>query len=45
VITLKESIGGKAQIVDCRESLGIGEGGGLAQREPISESETFEVVV
>jgi len=35
---LKESIGRDAQIVDCRESMGIGEGGGLAQRGTISES-------
>ena len=44
MIALKESIGRDAQIVDCRESMGIGEGGGLAQRGTISESETFEVV-
>ncbi len=41
---MKESIGREAQIVDCRESMGIGEGGGLAQRGTISESEAFEVV-
>lgn len=41
---LQDSIGRDVQIVDCRESMGIGEGGGLAQRGTISESESFEVV-
>jgi len=39
-----EVFGRKIQIVDCREAMGIGEGGGLAQRGTISESEAFEVV-
>lgn len=30
--------------MDCREAQGIGEGGGLAQRGTISESERFDVV-
>lgn len=41
---MQDSIGRDVQIVDCRESMGIGEGGGLAQRGTISESESFEVV-
>ncbi|MCQ5376645.1 MAG: methyl-coenzyme M reductase I operon protein C [Candidatus Methanomethylicia archaeon] len=41
---MQDSIGRDCQIVDCRESMGIGEGGGLAQRGTISESERFEVV-
>ncbi|NHV61062.1 MAG: methyl-coenzyme M reductase I operon protein C [Candidatus Verstraetearchaeota archaeon] len=41
---LDEAIGRSSQIVDCREAQGIGEGGGLAQRGTISESERFDVV-
>jgi methyl-coenzyme M reductase subunit C len=41
---LPESIGRDCQIVDCREAQGLGEGGGLAQRGTISESESFDVV-
>ncbi|MGQ9759783.1 MAG: methyl-coenzyme M reductase I operon protein C [Candidatus Methanomethylicaceae archaeon] len=41
---MREKIGRSTQIVDCREAQGIGEGGGLAQRGTISESEFFDVV-
>lgn len=41
---MDEAIGRSSQIVDCREAQGIGEGGGLAQRGTISESERFDVV-
>jgi methyl-coenzyme M reductase subunit C len=41
---LKEALGRDVQIVDCREAQGLGEGGGMAQRGTISESEAFEVV-
>jgi len=41
---LQDQFGRNAQIVDCREAQGLGEGGGLAQRGTISESEKFEVV-
>ncbi|MCX8181964.1 MAG: methyl-coenzyme M reductase I operon protein C [Candidatus Methanomethyliaceae archaeon] len=41
---MEETIGRSSQIVDCREAQGIGEGGGLAQRGTISESERFDVV-
>ena len=41
---MQDSIGRSAQIVDCRESMGVGEGGSLAQRGTISESEQFDVV-
>ncbi|MCQ5340132.1 MAG: methyl-coenzyme M reductase I operon protein C [Candidatus Methanomethylicia archaeon] len=37
-------IGRSAQIIDCRETQGIGEGGGLAQRGTISETERFDVI-
>ncbi|MCC6013295.1 MAG: methyl-coenzyme M reductase I operon protein C [Candidatus Verstraetearchaeota archaeon] len=37
-------IGRSAQIIDCRETQGIGEGGGLAQRGTISETEHFDVI-
>jgi len=41
---LDDAIGRSSQIIDCREAQGIGEGGGLAQRGTISESERFDVV-
>lgn len=41
---MSQIIGRSTQIVDCREAQGIGEGGGLAQRGTISESERFDVV-
>lgn len=41
---MEDAIGRSPQIVDCREAQGIGEGGGLAQRGTISESERFDVV-
>ncbi|MBM5805882.1 MAG: methyl-coenzyme M reductase I operon protein C [Candidatus Verstraetearchaeota archaeon] len=41
---LQEAIGRDVQIIDCREAQGMGEGGGLAQRGTIAESEKFEVV-
>jgi methyl-coenzyme M reductase subunit C len=41
---LPDQFGRNPQIVDCREAQGMGEGGGLAQRGTISESEKFEVV-
>lgn len=41
---MDDAIGRSSQIIDCREAQGIGEGGGLAQRGTISESERFDVV-
>lgn len=41
---MQDALGRNVQIVDCREAQGMGEGGGLAQRGTISESEKFEVV-
>lgn len=38
-------IGRKTQVIDCRETPGIGFGGGLAQRGTLSEGETPDVIV
>lgn len=38
-------IGRVTQVVDCRESMGMGKGGGLAQRGTISESKSPDVIV
>lgn len=38
-------IGRVTQVVDCRESMGMGKGGGLAQRGTISESRSPDVIV
>ncbi|MDY6966619.1 MAG: methyl-coenzyme M reductase I operon protein C [Halobacteriota archaeon] len=38
-------IGRKTQIVDCRETMGMGLGGGLAEKGTISEAEETEVIV
>jgi methyl-coenzyme M reductase subunit C len=39
------SIGRVTQVVDCRESMGMGKGGGLAQRGTISECRYPDVIV
>jgi methyl-coenzyme M reductase subunit C len=38
-------IGRVTQVVDCRESMGMGKGGGIAQRGTISESRYPDVIV
>jgi methyl-coenzyme M reductase subunit C len=38
-------IGRVTQVVDCRESMGMGKGGGIAQRGTISESRNPDVIV
>lgn len=38
-------IGRVTQVVDCRESMGMGKGGGLAQRGTISETRSPDVIV
>ncbi|QYZ79051.1 methyl-coenzyme M reductase I operon protein C [Methanofollis formosanus] len=38
-------IGRVTQVVDCRESMGMGKGGGLAQRGTISECRSPDVIV
>ncbi|MDK2989999.1 methyl-coenzyme M reductase I operon protein C [Methanoculleus sp.] len=38
-------IGRVTQVVDCRESMGMGKGGGLAQRGTISEARSPDVIV
>src|SRR6056297_1094414 len=38
-------IGRVTQVVDCRESMGMGKGGGLAQRGTISECRHPDVIV
>jgi methyl-coenzyme M reductase subunit C len=38
-------IGRVTQVVDCRESMGMGKGGGLAQRGTISETRNPDVIV
>lgn len=38
-------IGRVTQVVDCRESMGMGKGGGLAQRGTISEAKSPDVIV
>jgi methyl-coenzyme M reductase subunit C len=42
---LKQQIGRHLSFVECRESMGLGVGGGLAQRATISESGTDVVVI
>jgi methyl-coenzyme M reductase subunit C len=42
---LKSQIGRRLSFVECRESMGLGVGGGLAQRATISESGSDVVVV
>ncbi|MCP8311387.1 MAG: methyl-coenzyme M reductase I operon protein C [Candidatus Methylarchaceae archaeon HK01B] len=39
------SVGRKTQVIDCRETMGVGLGGELAQSGTISESESKEVIV
>ena len=38
-------IGRKTQVIDCRETAGLGLGGGLAQRDTFSEAEEPDVIV
>ncbi|NLA37846.1 MAG: methyl-coenzyme M reductase I operon protein C [Methanomicrobiales archaeon] len=38
-------IGRVTQVIDCRESMGMGKGGGLAQRGTISEARSPDVIV
>ncbi|MDR3205815.1 MAG: methyl-coenzyme M reductase I operon protein C [Candidatus Methanoplasma sp.] len=42
---MKQQIGRHLSFVECRESMGLGVGGGLAQRATISESGTDVVVI